>query len=237
MASDLTIVVADVTRSAAIRSAMRLPGRIVHFTNSNLALPLEAIRTQQPSVVAIDAVLMQTQQGLGFLKRVEGLAIPGCTIQLIVRNSGTWTTTAHDVPPAKDATPVVGAPTLASPSRSAIVAAPKTGTNTRRASRFAMASTLDAVVEGGQASLIDISVLGAQLVSQPVLRPGQTVKITLPDAGEILRLTANVAWSTFLQSKQGTAVYRAGVAFTDATQETLEDYCRRYGAATPLASF
>jgi hypothetical protein len=74
-------------------------------------------------------------------------------------------------------------------------------------------------------------------VSRPVLRPGQTVKIALPDAEETLRLTAHVAWSTFQQTNQGTAVYRAGIAFTDATTDALEDYCRRYGAEHPLPSF
>ena len=74
-------------------------------------------------------------------------------------------------------------------------------------------------------------------IEQPVLRPGQTVKIALPDKDEMLRLTAHVAWSMFQQTKQGTTVYRAGVAFTDAAQETLDDYCRRYGAENPLPSF
>ena len=100
-----------------------------------------------------------------------------------------------------------------------------------------MLDSLNAAVEGGQAGLVNISVLGAQVVSQPVLRPGQTVKIALPDQDEVLRLTAHVAWSTFQQTKQGTVVYRAGVAFTDAAQETLGDYCRRYGAENPIPSF
>jgi len=80
-------------------------------------------------------------------------------------------------------------------------------------------------------------VLGAQIVSQPVLRPGQTVKIALPDANETLRLTAHVAWSSFQQTQQWGTIYRAGIAFTDAAQETLDDYCRRYGAENPLPSF
>jgi hypothetical protein len=80
-------------------------------------------------------------------------------------------------------------------------------------------------------------VLGAQVVSQPVLRPGQTVKIALPDDAELLHLTAHVAWSEFQQTKQGLHVYRAGIAFTDAAQETLDDYRRRYGAEKPLPSF
>jgi hypothetical protein len=96
---------------------------------------------------------------------------------------------------------------------------------------------VDAAVDGGHASLINISVLGAQVISHPVLRPGQTVKIALPDTAETLRLTANVAWSIFEQTNQGAAVYRAGMSFTDATQNMLEQYCRSHGGGTPLPSY
>jgi PilZ domain len=235
MAAELTIVIADVTRMAAIRSGLQFSGRVLQFTNANLGSALEAIQKHAPRVVAIDAILVQTQQGLGFIKRVENMALPGSTIRLIVHGNGAWTTTARDAQPAKDEAPIVRAP--AGAARPPVVAAPKTGANTRRAPRFPMLDSLDASVEGGQASLVNISVLGAQVVSRPVLRPGQTVKIALPDAEETLRLTAHVAWSLFQQNNEGAAVYRAGIAFTDATTETLEDYCRRYGAEHPLPSF
>ena len=236
MASDLTIVIADVTRMAAIRSGLLLPGRVEQFTNFNLSPALEAIRTHQPQVIAVDALLIQTQQGQSFIKRVESLATPGCAIRLITHGNGKWTTSARKAQPPNSEAPT-GRAASADPIHQAAVAAAMTGTNTRRAPRFPMLDALNAAVEGGHASLVNISVLGAQVVSQPVLRPGQTVKIALPDAAEMLHLTAHVAWSTFQQTKQGTCVYRAGIAFTDAAQETLDDYRRRYGAENPLPSF
>jgi hypothetical protein len=75
-------------------------------------------------------------------------------------------------------------------------------------------------------------------VSQPVLRPNQTVKIALPDTDEILRVTAHVAWSMLEQPRDGMDVYyRAGVEFTDAAKQTLEEYCRRHCGDDPLPSF
>ena len=241
MTSDLTVVIADVTRKATLASGFRLAGRILQFTNRDLSSALDAIRTHEPRMVAIDTIVAQTQQGQGFIKRIENLAVPGCAIRLIVRTEGVWTTAPLALPP-----PNTGAPSAASapsasaspsPLRSAIVAAPQAGANTRRAPRFPILDALGAEVEGGQANLINISVLGAQVVSHPVLRPGQTVKIALPDAAEVLRLTASVAWSTFEQTNHGAAVYRAGVAFSDATKEALEEYCRCYGAENPLPSY
>jgi hypothetical protein len=235
MPSDLTIVIADVTRMSAIRSGLLIKGRVEQFTNFNLSPALEAIRAHEPRVVAIDALLIQTQQGQTFVKRVESLAMAGCAIRLITHGNGAWTTSAREVPPPNGEAPAARAAGAA--IAAAVAAAPKTGTNTRRAPRFPMLDSVNAAVEGGQASLVNISVLGAQVVSQPVLRPGQTVKIALPDAAAMLNLTAHVAWSTFQQTKQGVPVYRAGIAFTDAAQETLDDYCRRYGAERPLPSF
>jgi hypothetical protein len=85
---------------------------------------------------------------------------------------------------------------------------------------------------------VNISILGAQVVSQPSLKPTQTVKIVLPDADEMLHLTAHVAWATFEQTQLGAAPhYRAGMEFTDAAQEILEDYCRRHCSQDPLPSY
>jgi hypothetical protein len=232
MPSDLTIVVADVTRMAAIRSGLRISGRVAYFASSSLGSALEAIQTHGPRVVAIDSAIVQTQQGSGFVKRVESLALPNCAIRLIIQSNGAWKTAERELPPAPDTTAATGA---AASSRPASPTGPPP--NTRRVPRFPMTDAVNAAVEGGQATLVNISVLGAQLVSVPVLRPGQTVKIALPDANDLLRLTANVAWSTFQQTAQGTAVYRAGVAFTDAAKETLDDYCRRYGSENPLPMY
>ena len=246
MTSDLTVAIADGSRIALIRSGLPLSGRGVWFNSSSLASALEAIKTQEPRLVAIDALFAQTQQGQVFIKRVDSLAMAGCVVRLIIRVNGAWTTGPRETPPDEAhianisstllrPVAVVIPPVVAAtkPSAAAAVA----GSNTRRAPRFPMVDALNAAVEGGQASLVNISVLGAQIVSQPVLRPGQTVKIALPDANEMLRLTAHVAWSWFQQTRQGATVYRAGISFTDAAQETLDDYCRRYGAENPLPTY
>jgi hypothetical protein len=126
----------------------------------------------------------------------------------------------------------------AAESRLAAAAAQTKGANTRRASRFKILESVNAVIENGQATLVNISILGAQVVSQPSLKPTQSVKILLPDLDETVRLTAQVAWATFEQPQPGAAPhYRAGMEFTDAAQEILEDYCRRHCSQDPLPSY
>jgi hypothetical protein len=243
MPTDLTICVADVSRLAAIRGGLQLSGRGTWFNSANLASALDAIKANEPRLVLLDAVFAQTQQGGVFTKRIDALGLPECVVRLIIRANGAWTTSPRETPVLADEPPISKLIQAPSPLAAAAVAEPAPeapssgGANTRRAPRFPMLETLNAVVETGHASLVNISVLGAQIVSLPVLRPGQTVKIALPDAAEMLRLTANVAWSSFQQTKEGTVVYRAGVAFTDAAQETLDNYCKRYGAEKALPTY
>jgi PilZ domain len=215
--SDITLLVADATRMAAITSRLRVTGRVIQFTANHLVSALEAIQFHHPKLIAVEALFARTPQGRTFIERIERLAIRGLAIQLIVQRDGAWTTTPYCEQPA---------------------AAVPEGVNTRRAHRFKVLKSLHAVVENGEANLVNISILGAQVVSQPPLRPNEKVKIVLPNADEMVRVTAHVAWSTFEHLQQGTeAYYRAGMEFTDAAKEILEDYCRRHCSEDPLPSY
>jgi hypothetical protein len=50
--------------------------------------------------------------------------------------------------------------------------------------------TLQAIVDGKTTRLVDVSVLGAQVTSEPVLKPNQRIKIALPDRQAPLRRSA-----------------------------------------------
>ena len=243
MASDIAVVVADTTQTPAIRAGLPLSGRVTWFSAGNLFAAHESIQMHHPKVIAVEAVFAQTPPGREFLARIERLAIRGSSIQLVVRSKGRWATTPYTGQLATADSPAVVAamsterPVAVVPGQ-ADVAAQTKGANTRRASRFKILESLHAVVQNGQATLVNISIFGAQVVSQPALKPTQKVKIVLPDADEMVRLTADVAWVTFEQPRPGTAPhYRAGMEFTDAAQEILEDYCRRHCSQDPLPSY
>jgi hypothetical protein len=220
MANDLTVLVADPPRMASFRDELHLAGRVLRFSSSNLASVFESIRANQPGIIAVDAQFVATPAGKAFLDRVGDLAIPAMTIHLVARENGAWT-----------AKPING-PAPAAPA--ARVDAKAAGLNTRRAPRFLVLDPLEAGVNQKQASLIDLSVLGAQVLSEPALKPNQTIKIALPDASDTLRVTANIRWSLFEKPKHATdAYYRAGIEFIEKTP-ALEDYCRRHCAEDPL---
>ena len=242
MASDITVIVADPAQALAIRGGLALSGRVKSFTPGNLFGAHECIQMHHPKLVAVEAGFAQTPDGQEFLERIERLAIRGSAIQIVVRGQGRWAATPYSGQLATAESQAVAAMSTERPidvvPRPAAFAAQTKGANTRRADRFKILESLDAVVENGQATLVNISILGAQVVSQPPLNPTQKIKIALPDADDMVRLTAHVAWATFEQTQPGAAPhYRAGMEFTDAAKEILEDYCRRHCSQDPLPSY
>jgi hypothetical protein len=241
MPSDITLVIADAAQTLAIRAGSTFSGRVTWFTAGNLFAAHQSIQMHHPKVIAVEAGFAETPPGQEFLARVERLGIRGSVIQLVVRSQGKWSTTPYSgqlgTAPSQAGTPAVSIERAVAGGRGA--GAPQTkGANTRRANRFKILESVDAVVESGQATLVNISILGAQVVSQPVLKPTQKVKIVLPDTDDMLRLTAHVAWVTFEQPQPGSAPhYRAGMEFSDAAKEILEDYCRRHCSQDPLPSY
>ncbi len=89
----------------------------------------------------------------------------------------------------------------------------------RRAPRFKVRRETRVVIDGNPANVVDISMVGAQVLSDTALRPNQRVRMSLD--GELsVRFNANVAWSTFELPAEGPR-YRAGIQFHDANAEML----------------
>src|SRR4051812_17620095 len=218
MAQDLTVLIADPPRMASFRDELRLAGRVLRFSSSNLPTVLASIRANQPGTIAIDAQFVATAAGQAFVDRVGQMAIPALEICLVARHDGAWATR-----PLFDSVQAAGP-----------VDAKSSGLNTRRAPRFLVVDPLHGTVNTSDASLIDLSVLGAQVLSEPVLRPNQKIKLALPDVSATLQVTATIKWSWFEKPKHaGDAYYRAGIEFIE-TKPALEDYCRRHCAEDPL---
>src|SRR5262249_50836164 len=49
--ADVSIIVADSSRMAAIRDGVKLPGRCMHFNSGSLASAMESIRAYRPKIV------------------------------------------------------------------------------------------------------------------------------------------------------------------------------------------
>jgi PilZ domain-containing protein len=242
MPAAVSVIVADAQRMTAVGGSITLPGRVLRFTSGNLASALEGIRASKAGLLAVDGAFAATPEGQAFVDRVQKLQLPGLEIRLITRSGGAWGTSPLGAPsvPAATAPARTSAAGGTGTSGTSVAAAPPaidvkaSGLNTRRTPRFIVLDPLDATIDSGTAGLIDVSVMGAQLLSKVPLRPTQVVKIGLPDTAAAVRVTARVAWALFERPAHSPdAYYRAGVEFTDGVRPTLEQYCKRHCAEDP----
>jgi hypothetical protein len=100
---------------------------------------------------------------------------------------------------------------------------------TRRAPRYRIRQGVEIQLDGNAATVIDLSVIGAQVVSATILRPNQRVRISVPTDEFVMRFRGAVAWAKFeLPQPTEPPRYRAGIEFVDADSSAMDDYCGRH---------
>jgi hypothetical protein len=87
---------------------------------------------------------------------------------------------------------------------------------------------IDVLIDGNLATLIDVSAIGAQVMSPTILRPNQRVRLTLQDPARPLRVAAGVAWALFEMPKDGSR-YRAGLEFFDVDTAAVSSWIAQLG--------
>ena len=215
MADRVTVLIGAAELLPALRARLAGNGDVVAFTDLESLAAFEAIVTRRPSLVALDHLFASTTRGAALTERIgRDPSLAGVEVRVI----------AHDREVARVA---AGGARPAGPSPAAPAALDQRGT--RRAPRVAIASGLEALVDGNPVSLVDLSTIGAQVLSPGVLRPNQRVRLVLPDADGGLRMSATIAWAAFEMPPRLAPRYRAGLQFNDAAPDGVKAFCTRHG--------
>lgn len=82
---------------------------------------------------------------------------------------------------------------------------------TRRALRVRIKDGVEVSVDGNPAALVDLSKVGAQVVSPTVLKPNQRVRVVMGDGKTAVKCSGAVAWASFEMPKGVATRYRAGI--------------------------
>ena len=82
---------------------------------------------------------------------------------------------------------------------------------TRRAPRIRIKDGVEVSVDGNTAQLVDLSTVGAQVVSATVLKPNQRVRVIIGDGKNAVRCAGAIAWAAFEMPKGMPTRYRAGI--------------------------
>lgn len=189
------------------------------FPDADALKALEAITRDKPKLIVLERTFAATSRGAALIKRIKAdPALVGCEVK-IVAHDGTSSGAKKQKGDAAASAPESAA---AAPAAS-VPAKPLDQRGTRRAPRFAVVGGIEVLIDGNPATLINLSVVGAQVISPTILRPNQRVRMVLPDSDRQLRFAAGIAWAAFEMPKSGPQ-YRAGVEFFDAEAEPLDKF-------------
>jgi hypothetical protein len=201
-----TVLIASPEFLPALQERKEL-GEVVAFADTDALKALDLITRQRPKVVALERDFAATSRGTALINRIKAdPSLTECEIRIISHDNGDGMTSPDSV--VETAAP-------------AVVAAPLDQTGTRRAPRFSIADGCEVQVDGKPAALINLSLVGAQVVSPTILKPNQRVRFILADKPKAIRIGSVIAWAAFELPKAGPR-YRAGVEFFDADQISVQ---------------
>ena len=192
------------------------------FSDSEALRALEVITRKRPEIVALERVFAATTRGAALINRIKAdPKLSSCEIRIVAHDSEYSRVPGGRPESASEAVPEGAAVAVAEP---AAAEAPLDQRGTRRAPRFRIVDGVEVTVDGNTATLVDLSIVGAQVVSPTILKPNQRLRMALADGKKPIRFSAGVAWASFELAKTG-ARYRAGIEFFDAEPEAVQKFC------------
>jgi PilZ domain len=214
-------------------------GGALAFPDTQPLQALQAITEQRPALVVLERLFAATSRGAALINRIKSDPALAQTEIRVLSHTGDYARViarpAEAPAPAPPAAAVgkAGAPAAAvappvNPAPAGVTPRPLDWHGTRRAPRVKVRDGVEMQIDGDAAVLVDISVIGAQVLSTASLRPNQRVRIALPQDDGPIRFRASVAWAKFELPKSGGAPkYRAGLEFVDANEAAITRYFER----------
>jgi hypothetical protein len=220
MSEPCTVIIGAPSLLDALRERVGGEGEVLTFGDHEALKALETIATRRPHVITFERLFAATSRGAALINRIKAdPALQHVEIR-VVSHDGSHSRVSPRR--GKSKTPSAAAKVATAPA-----AASLDYRGTRRAKRYRMVAGTEVQVDGASAEIIDLSVIGAQILSPSTLRPQQRVRITLADDGGVVRINAAVAWASF-EIPKSTPRYRAGIEFTDAQAAAVEAFCKRH---------
>jgi hypothetical protein len=178
---------------------------LIVFDEAQVCQAVEQMVRQRPRVVALPEKFAMSPRGTAFTHRIAVDAQFAGTRILLIDTEGAATPIPADARPTW---------------------LPVDSSGTRRVPRIRMRQGLDVQIDGATASLVDLSTMGAQVLSTTVLKPRQRVRVVLAAEPFLIRAIGTVAWALFEIPKAGLPPrYRAGLEFSSADPEPLLQFC------------
>lgn len=211
MTEPCIVLVAPSDLLAAVKErAGAVDGEVLTFTDADALRAMQTIMQRRPQVVTLERMFAVTPRGAALINRIKAdPTLRQSEIRVVAHNSDYVRVVPRAAPPA---------------------APPLDQRGTRRAARFKMTPNTQAILDDKPGTLIDLSIVGAQVVSKAALKPNQRIAMTLNDEVGQVHFNASIAWTAFETPSSGSARFRAGINFEDADPVAVDAFCARHKA-------
>jgi len=227
--SACAVVIAASNLMPALCGRLAGEGELLTFADTEPIQALQAILDKRPRLVVLERLFAATPRGAALINRIK--TDPSLAHAEVRVMSHTGDYTRQVAKPSVIEAPAAAAASATQPAGGGATEDPPRRLDwhgTRRAPRHRVRPGLEIQLDGNPAAVVDLSTVGAQVLSNTILRPNQKVRVTIPNDEFMMRFRGAVAWAKFeLPSPSAPPRYRAGVEFTDADSSALEEFCKK----------
>ena len=235
------VVIAASNLMPSLRERLADDGELVVFPDTEPIQALQAILEHRPSLIVLERLFAATPRGAALINRIKNDPQLGHAEVRVMSHSGDYRRVVSkpsgspppqpDAPAAESASPS-GTAVDETPAAAAVAAEPPPRPldwhGTRRALRHRIRQGVEIQLDGNPAQVVDLSQVGAQVISLTILRPNQKVRVSVPNDDFVMRFRGSIAWAKFeLPDPSAPPRYRAGIEFADADARAVEAYCQK----------
>jgi CheY-like chemotaxis protein len=228
------VVIAATNLMPSLRDRLADEGELLAFADTEPIQALQAILEQRPALIVLERLFAATPRGAALINRIKTDPQLGGAEVRVMSHTGDYTRVVAR-PSLADTVPVVSSTSASGSTTAAAVAAPAEAVRpldwhgTRRAARHRVRTGVEIQLDGNPATVVDLSTIGAQVLSGTILRPNQKVRVSIPNDDFVMRFRGAIAWAKFeLPEPSSAPQYRAGVEFVDADAAAVDAFCHRH---------
>jgi hypothetical protein len=215
--SSRIVLIAPSDALPGLQDRLDAKAEIQTFTDREALEALDHIIRTKPGLIALQDDFSATSRGTALINRIkDDPNLSGCEVRVL----------------ARDATQSRVAVKRGAGSAVAVDEQPKPALDvkgTRRAPRIRIKDGVDVAVDGNPAALVDLSAVGAQVVSPTVLKPNQRVRVLMGEGKNAVKCNGAIAWAAFEMPKGMPTRYRAGIDFgTAADVDGVSGFAKKH---------